>query len=47
MKYEHLYRLTKEDLKSLICTFKPHLKGSLYACSKNDLVGELKDIIEK
>lgn len=47
MDYKHLFRLTKADLVGLIVAFKPHLKGSLYQCTKQDLVGELKRIIEK
>ena len=45
MDYIHLYRLSKQDLISLVIAFKPHLKGSLYKCSKKDLVCELKAII--
>lgn len=40
--YFHLYKLTKEDLKSIICKYYPHLRGSLYKCSKQDLIGEIK-----
>ena len=46
MNYEHLYRLTKDDLKSIVTAFKQHLKGSLYKCSKQDLIGEIKTIME-
>ncbi len=47
MDYEHLFRLTKADLVGLIVAFKPHLKGSLYQCTKQDLVSELKRIIKE
>lgn len=41
MNYMHLYRLTKDDLKHIIVVNYPHLKGSLYKCSKQDLIGEI------
>jgi len=41
MNYEHLYRLTKEDLKYIIVFNYPHLKGSLYKCTKRDLIDEI------
>lgn len=43
MNYLNLYRLTKKDLKDIIVSQYPHLKGSLYKCSKRDLVGEIKN----
>ena len=43
MDYTHLYRLTKQDLKDIIVRYYPHLKGSLYKCSKQDLIGEIKN----
>ena len=42
MNYEHLYRLTKQDLKDIVVKFLPHLRGSLYKCTKRDLVAEIK-----
>lgn len=42
MDYEHLYRLTKDDLKSVITSHYPHLRGALYKCCKRDLIGEIK-----
>jgi hypothetical protein len=41
MDYTHLYRLTKTDLKHIIVFHYPHLKGSLYKCSKADLIAEI------
>lgn len=43
MDYTHLYRLTKQDLKDIIVLHYPHLKGSLYKCSKRDLIAEIKE----
>ena len=43
MKYVNLYRLTKDDLKDIITSQYPHLRGSLYKCSKRDLVSEIKN----
>ena len=43
MDYLHLYRLTKQDLKDIIALYFPHLEGSLYKCSKQDLIGEIKE----
>ena len=42
MDYEHLFRLTKQDLMDIIISQYPHLKGSLYKCTKRDLIGEIK-----
>lgn len=43
MDFVHLYRLTKRDLMDIIVKFLPHLKGSLYMCSKQDLIGIIRD----
>lgn len=43
MNYLHLYNLTKEDLKGIICHYYPYLKGSLYKCTKQDLIAEIKN----
>lgn len=43
MDYIHLYRLTKQDLMEIIILHYPHLKGSLYKCTKQDLIGEIKE----
>ena len=43
MDYNHLYRLTKTDLVAIIIKEYPYLKGSLYKCTKRDLVAEIKD----
>lgn len=40
--YDFLLRKTKNYLKSIIIYSKPHLKGSLYKCSKKDLIGIIK-----
>jgi hypothetical protein len=42
MDYMHLWRLTKRDLREIIALHCPHLKNSLYKCSKQDLIGEIK-----
>ena len=42
MEYANLYRLTKQDLKDIIVRYYPHLAGSLYKCTKQDLIGEIK-----
>lgn len=41
--YNFLLRKTKDYLKSIIIYAEPHLKGSLYKCSKRDLVGIIKN----
>ena len=41
MDYKHLHRLTRADLIHIIVFNYPHLKGSLYKCSKADLIGEI------
>ena len=43
MDYTHLFRLTKQDLVDIIVHNYPHLKGSLYKCTKRDLIGEIKE----
>lgn len=43
MDYIHLYRLTKQDLKDIIVRYYPYLKGSLYKCTKRDLVATIKE----
>ena len=43
MNYEHLFRLTKEDLLIIISRIYPHLANSLYKASKRDIIGELKN----
>lgn len=42
MDYIHLYRLTKQDLRDIIAKALPHLKGSLYMCTKQDLIGIIR-----
>lgn len=44
MDYTHLFRLTKQDLVDIIVHNYPHLKGSLYKCTKRDLVAEIKEM---
>lgn len=41
--YNFLLRKTKDYLKSIILYAEPHLKGSLYKCSKRDLIGIIKN----
>lgn len=41
--YHSRWGLTKKDLICMILYFYPHLKGSLYMCSKRDLIGEIKE----
>ena len=40
--YDFLLKKTKNYLKSIIIYSEPHLKGSLYKCSKRDLIGIIK-----
>lgn len=42
MEYKHLYRLTKHDLYDIIVRYYPHLRGSLYKCTKANLIEEIK-----
>jgi len=41
--YDFLKRKTKDYLKNIIIYSMPHLKGSLYKCSKKDLIFIIKD----
>lgn len=41
--HKHLFRMKKEDLKSFIVREIPHYKGTLYMCSKRDLIGIIKE----
>ena len=41
--YDFLLRKTKDHLKSIIIFAMPHYKGSLYKCTKSDLIGIIKD----
>lgn len=41
--YNFLLRKTKDYLKYLIVYAMPHYKGSLYKCSKSDLIGIIKN----
>ena len=40
--YDFLLRKTKDHLKSIIVFAMPHYKGSLYKCTKSDLIGIIK-----
>lgn len=41
MNYQNLFKLTKGDLRAIIVSQYPHLRGSLYKCTKRDLVAEI------
>lgn len=43
MNYADLFNLKKETLKQIIVSQYPHLAGSLYKCTKRDLVAEIKN----